>query len=126
MVGRGGEGRGGGGTLTVIRGELSRISSREDALQTQPRPASREGNRGDMGPVHKKIGEILVLFKEVKNRGNRGPVPREQGDIGHVHGEQGRYGSCLYGTGELWVLFIRNRADMGPVHGEQGRYGTCL
>jgi hypothetical protein len=40
-----------------------------------------------MGPVYKEqgiygscswgTGEILVLFKEVKNRGNIGPVPRE-------------------------------------------------
>ncbi len=85
-----------------------------------------------MCPVHKK----LVLFKEVKKRGN----------IGHVPKEQGRSGSCLWrtveiwvlfisnrgdmvllvrGTGEIWALFMGNRGDMGPVYKEQERYGSC-
>jgi hypothetical protein len=44
-------------------------------------------------------------------------------DMGPFHGEQGRYGSCSWGTGEIWVLFMGNRGDMGPVYREQGRPG---
>jgi hypothetical protein len=37
-----------------------------------------------------------------------------RGDMGPVHREQGRYGPCSWGTGEIWVLFIRN-----------GIFGSC-
>jgi hypothetical protein len=55
-----------------------------------------------------------------------------RGDMGPVHEEQGRYGSCSWGIGEIWVLFMGNngniwvlfmgyRGDIGPIHGVKGR-----
>ncbi len=68
----------------------------------------------------------MALF--MKNMGDIGPVQGSQfrGNIGPVLREQGRYGSCLWRTVDIWILCMRNRGDTGPFVGNRGDMGPVL